>query len=273
MIRLLKIELRKLVSYKAFWVMLIIYTAILAIMIFGIPGLIDWVAEKSGESTQFRIFKSIAFIFPDVWQNITFVASLQYFIKIILGLIIIIIITSEYTFLTIRSNIISGLSKRDFLLGKIELILLLGIFSTIVVFLSGLYLGFMHTPSPSIDKIFGKMLFLLAYFFEIISFLFFCLMFGIIFKKTGLTFIALMVYLIIEPILSFKLNDAIAEYLPLEIINNVIQSPNTSLMKVKSSDFPFEFQEGIQFTDTLLCLVYATSFILISYFILKKRDL
>jgi ABC-type transport system involved in multi-copper enzyme maturation permease subunit len=273
MIRLLKIELRKLVSYKAFWVMLIIYTAILAIMIFGIPGLIDWVAEKSGEATKLRIFKSIAFVFPDVWQNITFVASLQYFIKIILGLIIIIIMTSEYTFLTIRSNIISGLSKKDFLFGKIELIILLGVFSTLVVFLSGLYLGFLHTPSPSLGNVFGKMLFLLAYFIEIISFLFFCLMFGIIFKKTGLTFIALVVYLIVEPILGFKLNDKIAEYLPLEVINNIIQSPNTSLMKVKRSDFPFEFQEAIHFTDLLFCLIYASAFILISYLILKKRDL
>lgn len=273
MIRLLKIELRKLVSYKAFWVMLILYTAILAIMIFGIPGLIDWIAEKSGDTTQFRVFKSIAFIFPDVWQNITFVASLQYFIKIILGLIIIIIITSEYSFLTIRSNIISGLSKKDFLLGKIEFILLLGLFSTLVVFLSGLYLGFKHTPSPNLENVFGKMIFLLAYFIEIVSFLLFCLLLGIILKKTGLTFIALFVYLIVEPILEFKLPDYIGEYLPLEVINNVIQSPNTSLLKVKSADFPFEFQEAIHFSDVFTCLIYASLFVLISYFILKKRDL
>lgn len=273
MIRLLKIELRKLISYKAFWVMLIFYTAILAIMIFGIPGLIDWIAEKSGETTKIRIFKSIVFNFPDVWQNITFVASMRIFIKVILGLIIIIIITSEFNFLTIRSNIINGLSKRDFLLGKIELILLLGIFSTLIVFLSGLYLGYTHSPASSLDHVFGKMLFLLGYFIEVVSFLLFCLLFGIIFKKTGLAFIALTVYFIIEPILDYKLSDKITPYLPLEVINNIIQSPNTSLLKVKSSDFNFDFQEAILFSDVLMCLVYAFLFILFSYLILKKRDL
>ena len=101
MIRLLKIEFKKLLSYKAFWVMLILYTVLQAIMIFGIPGLIDWVGEKSGDVSRFRIFKAIVFNFPDIWQNIAYVASSRYFIKIILGIIAIIIITNEYHFLTI----------------------------------------------------------------------------------------------------------------------------------------------------------------------------
>ena len=66
MIRLLKIELLKISSYKAFWFMIGFYLLLLALMIFGIPGLIDYVAEKSGEPTRFRIFKAIVFNFPDI---------------------------------------------------------------------------------------------------------------------------------------------------------------------------------------------------------------
>ena len=273
MIKLLKIELQKFLSYKAFWLMLLFYAVLLAFMIFGIPGLIDYIAEKSGDPSKFRIFKAIVFNFPDIWQNITYVASARFFIKIILGIIVIIIITNEYHFLTIRSNIIAGFDRKDFLVAKIELILLLSLFSTLIIFLSGLYLGFLHSASTSMANIFGKMVFILGYYIEITTFLLFCLLLGIIFKKTGITFIVLFVYFIIEPILDYKLNDKITPYLPLNAINNIIQTPNTSLIKIKTPDFNMEFQEAISFVDVAVCLIYAMIFILLSYFILKRRDI
>ncbi len=271
--RLLKIEFKKVLSYKAFWFMIGFYAALLAIMIFGIPGLIDYVAEKSGEATQFRIFKAIVFNFPDIWQNVAYVASLRYFIKIILGIIVIILVTSEFHFLTIRANIINGYSRSDFLYGKMVMIGVLAIFSTLVIFLSGLYLGFTNSPSSSMDHVFGKMGYLAGYFLEIVTYLIFCLFFGILFKKTGITFVAHFVYLIIEPIIDYKIPDAISPYLPLNAMNRIIQTPNTSLIKVKTSEFNFDFQEFIAFHDIAICIAYALFFTLLSLFILKKRDI
>jgi len=273
MIRLLKIELQKFLTYKAFWLMLSFYAALLAIMIFGIPGLIDYIAEKSGEPSRFRIFKAIVFNFPDIWQNITYVAGARFFIKIILGIIVIIIITNEYHFLTIRSNIIAGFSRKDFLIAKIEFILVLSLFSTLIIFLSGLYLGFLHSANTSLNHIFGKMSFLFGYFTELSTYLLFCLFLGIIFKKTGITFIVHFVYFIVEPILDYKLNDKITPYLPLNAINNIIQTPNTSLIKIKTPGFNMDFQEAISLTDVGVCIVYALIFILLSYLILKRRDI
>lgn len=253
--------------------MLLFYALLLAIMIFGIPGLIDYIAEKSGEPSKFRIFKAIVFNFPDIWQNISFVASARFFIKIILGIIIIILVTNEFHFLTIRSNIITGLDKKDFLVAKVELIILLSVFSTLIIFLSGLYLGFMHSVSKSIGDVFGKMLFLAGYFIEIFSYLSFCLMIAVIFKRTGVTFVVHFVYLIIEPILDYNLSEKITPYLPFNAINSIIRSPNTSLIKVKSPGFDYEFQEFIELSDVGLCFGYAMLFIGISYLILKKRDI
>jgi hypothetical protein len=53
----------------------------------------------------------------------------------------------------------------------------------------------------------------------------------------------------------------------------VIRSPNTSLIKVKSPEFNFDFQEVISITDVGLCLGYAAVFIAVSYLILKRRDI
>jgi ABC-2 type transport system permease protein len=273
MIRLLKIELQKYLTYRAFWLMIIFYASLLAIMIFGIPGLIDYIAEKSGEPSKFRIFKAIVFNFPDIWQNITYVASARFFIKIILGIIIIILVTNEFHFLTIRSNIISGFDKKDFLLSKIGLIILLSLFSTLVIFISGLYLGFTNSVSKSPAEVFGKMIFLFGYFIEIFAYLTFCLLLSIIFKKTGITFIVHFVYYIIEPILDFKLNDKITPFLPVNAINGIIRSPNTSLIKIKSPEFNYDFQEAISITDVGICLGFTILFVLISYLILKRRDI
>ncbi len=273
MIRHLQIELMKVLSYRAFWFMTGFYLLLLAFMIFGIPGLIDYVAEKSGEPTRFRIFKAIVFNFPDIWQNISFVASMRFFIKIILGIIVIILVTTEYHFMTIRANIINGYSRKDFLLGKVEMVLFLGLVSTLVIFLSGLYLGFMHSSSTGLGDVFGKMIYLLAYYMEAITYLLFCLFLGILFKKTGITFIAHFVYMIIEPILDYKLPDSIGPYLPMNAMNAIIQTPNTSLIKVKSPEFDFDFQEAIHLADVGWCLGYGLLFIGLSYLVLRKRDI
>jgi len=273
MMRLLKIELKKVLSYKAFWFMISFYSVLLAIMIFGIPGLIDYVAEKSGEPTRFRIFKAIVFNFPDIWQNIAYVASLRYFIKIILGIIIIILVTSEFHFQTVRANVINGYSRTDFISGKLSMILLLTIYSTIIIFLSGLYLGFTNSASTSASHIFGKLEYLAGYFLELFTFLVFCMFFAILLKRTGIAFIALFVYMIVEPIIDYKIPDAITPYLPLNAMNRIIQTPNTSLIKVKTSEFNFDFQEFIAPQDVAVCVGYAALFIVISLLILKQRDI
>jgi ABC-type transport system involved in multi-copper enzyme maturation permease subunit len=274
MIRLLKIEFKKLVAYKAFWVMLIIYLVLQAVMIFSIPGLIDWAAEKSGNRTYFRLFKALVFNFPDIWQNIAYVASGRIFIKVILGIIAIILITNEYHFLTIRSNIINGLSRNEFLAGKLGLLFLLAFFSTVVLVLSGLYLGLMNSVSTAASDIFGKTTFIAGYLTELYTYLIFCLFLGIMFKKTGIALIAHVIYMIIEPVLKYKvLPDGFGPYLPINAMNNIVQSPNTSLIKLKSSGFNFDFQEVVSLSDVGLCVGWAILFVVFSWILLKKRNL
>jgi hypothetical protein len=69
------------------------------------------------------------------------------------------------------------------------------------------------------------------------------------------------------------LSDSITPYLPLNVINGIIRTPNTSLIKIKTPDFDFDFQEFISLSDVGLCLGYAVMFVLLSYFILKRRDI
>ena len=272
MIRLLKIEYRKLRRHKGFWVMILFYLALLVFMIFGIPGLLDYLADKMNEP-KIRIFKALVFNFPDIWQNIAYVSGLRVFIKVILGIIVIILITNEFNYNTIRLNIVNGLSRVDFLTAKVLLLAGFSLLSMIILFLSGLYLGFRHSVNTSISTVFSHLEYLPAYFLELFTYLLFCMMLAILLKRAGITFIIHFVYFIVEPILDYKLPDAIGPYLPWNAMNSLVISPNSSLIKVKTSALNFDFQEYIAIGDVAVCLAYAALFIFISHLILKKRDL
>lgn len=273
MFRLLKIEWEKLRNYRAFWVMVILYLFVLFSMIFAVPALLDYIAEHAKESLALRAFKAIVFNFPDIWQNLSFVASMRGFIKIFLAILVVVFISNEFSYLTVRTNILNGMSRAEFVAGKLQVIFFLALLSTLAVFLAGLYLGLTQSPVRSFSAILGKTQYLLAYFLEIFTYLTFALLIGILIRKTGFSVIVLLLYLIIEPIIQYYIPDDYDKYLPLNAMNHVVWSPNTSLIKVKTPEMNFDFQEYISWADAGICFGYALLFITLVYLYLRKKDL
>lgn len=271
--RLLQIEILKIKRYKAFWIISGVYILLLALMIFGIPGLIDFIADKSNEANNLKLFKSIVFNFPDIWQNISYVAGARYFIKVIIGIIVMIIVTNEYTHRTTRLNIINGLSRDDFLKGKLWFIFMISVASTLVLFLSGLYLGLTQSTLVSFERVFSRMEFLGAYLIELFTFLVFAMLIAVLVRKTGFAIIFLLLYGFVEPILDFRLPDPVSRFLPMNVMNSLVKTPNTSLIKVNTPDFNMDFQEYVSLQETGLCVLYAVIFIVLTRLLLQKRDL
>ena len=203
--------------------------------------------------------------FPDVWHNLTYIAG---FLKFILAIYIIISITNEINYGTLRQNIINGLSRWDFLVSKMILVLLLGLSSTIFILIMGFLLGFLYSSTLEFRAIITYMEFLPGYLLQISTYLTFALFIGLLINKTGLSIALLFLYtLIIEPIITFRIKtDWIKGLLPVKAMNNVIK-------------FPFkkyalrEIQDYIAWQDTLIVIIYALLFISLIYLILKKRDL
>ena len=273
MIRLLQIEWEKLKTYRAFWVMTGLYLFILLSIIFGLPAILDYISSQMGDNDALKAFKSIAFNFPDIWQNITYVAGMRGFIKIILAIIVVIFISNEFTYLTIRTNILSGMSRTEFLIGKLQVVFLLALLSTLALFLSGFYLGMANSPVITGAAILGKMQYLAAYLLEVFTYLTFALLIGVLIRKTGFSVIILLLYIIVEPIIQHYLPDKFDKFLPLNAMNNVIWSPNTSYLQIKTPEMSLDFQQFISLGDVGICLMYAVIFIGILYFYLQKKDL
>jgi ABC-2 type transport system permease protein len=272
MIRLLSIEFRKIMPYRMFWVMAGMYLLSMAFIFYGFPSLIDYFSMRS-DAPEVKLIKNFLYNFPDIWQNLAWIAGLRYFIKVLLGMIMVVLITNEYTYTTIRHNIINGLSRTDFLLGKIYLILFISLVSTLLILVSGLILGLSFSSVTTLQAMSGKLIFLLGYFIEVATYLLFALMLGLLVKRTGLAIIFLFIYPIIELIIEQQLPENVRPYLPVNGINHILRTPNTSLIQYKSPDFPVDLQTAVSAGDIAVCLGYAALFILVCYWILKKRDL
>jgi ABC-2 type transport system permease protein len=272
MIKLLQIELRKIMPYKMFWVMTGIYVLALAFFSYGLPSLIDYFTMRS-KVPEVKLLINFLYNFPDIWQNLAWAASLRFFIKIFLGMIMIVLVTNEYSFLTIRNNIINGLSRTDFLLSKVYLAILFSLAATLLIFLTGTVLGLSYSSTINFHVFFGKMIFLLGYFVETLTFLLFSLMVSILVRRTGFAIGLLFVYPIMELIIQQKVPESVQPYLPLNAMNHILRTPNTSLIQFHSPEFNVDLQTGLNGQDILVALLYAALFIGVSLWVIRKRDL
>jgi ABC-2 type transport system permease protein len=141
--------------------------------------------------------------FPDVWQNMTYVAT---FFKIILAFIVIISVTNEISYRTMRQNVIEGMSKWEFLQSKFALIISLSGAATIFIFIEGMVTGLIYSTVTYPEMIFSELEFLLGYFLEVMTFLCFAMLLALLLKKAGFAIVLIFMYtLIFEPFLTLNM--------------------------------------------------------------------
>lgn len=210
------------------------------------------------------------FTFPEVFHTTAYLSSFFIFIP---AIVVIMLITNEYTYKTNRQNIIDGWSRKQFLLGKfvdvLIVTLLVSLLFTIVAFTVGNIATEKEVQNPFKEWWYVG-LFALQTFAQLsVAFLI-----GFLVKRA---FVALSIFifytLILESalvgILKLKLND-IGRFLPLEISDRMIPSPafigrfNPEGYKKSLT----EIQPHIGYTLVLLVFVWSLCF-----YINKKRDL
>ncbi len=202
--------------------------------------------------------------FPDVWQNLTYIAG---YFKIIFALIIITSVCNEFTYSTARQNIIDGLSRREWLFSKIGLAKTLAVFSTVLVVIIGLVLGFTQGIQVEMSEVLIRLDFVLAYFVELLVYFIYALFLALTLKRTGLSIILLLVYdFILEPIFSWTIPENTKKFLPMNVIDNLNQFPFTKYVDM-------ETQSVVSPEQLIWAIAYGILFGGFSYLILKNRDL
>jgi ABC-2 type transport system permease protein len=276
MVKLLKIELKKILTYKVFWILMGLYFLFLVLGILMAGAILNSWVDNFNKHSPIPFPHVTIYFFPEIWQNITFFASIRY-ILILPATVIIILITNEFTYKTIRQNIVNGMSRKEFLLSKLQLIFLISLFITIILILGTLILGMVNTDSYTLSMVLKKIIFTGGFFIQLFSILVFAFFAGFMLRNTGLTIAIFTVYaLIIEPVLYWILKipklqpNNISQFLPVNSVVRVVEYPYFPILKKLGG---LNVQEQLSLLDCAVPLVYATVMIAVVYWVLSRKDL
>lgn len=264
--KLIRIEVVKIRSNATFWVLAGLHAAII-LLVLTTGKLVLRSINLDGENLGNLVDPAEIplYQFPDIWHNFAYVAA---YLKFILGIYIIISITSEISYDTLRQNIMNGLSRADFILAKLVLILIIAAASTFFLFAITLVFGLISTPGLELHDLIRYSAFIPAYFLELCVYMVFALLIGTFVRRTGLSIGLLFLYtLIIEPVIALRIkSDMIKGFLPLRAINNLIHMPfgRYALREV---------QDYVAFGEVLIAVSYLILFLYLVYLLLQKRDL
>ena len=262
--KLLKLEIQKSWTYPGFWIIIGMHYFFLITVLFNLQdfaGSIDYSDNQYGD-----IDLSLVPLlqFPDIWHNITYIAG---FFKILLGIYIVIAITNEFQYNTIRLNLINGLTRVEFTLSKLLLILIICIFSVVIIFTAGLIIGMGKSDDQASAEVMDKSIFLLGYFLELLLYLNFALLLGMWLKRTGIAIFALLIYpLLIEPLIRWQFPDNIDQFFPIKAMDQLIVFPFPKYVGI-------EVQETVSITAILIAVAWIVILFLLSNLILKRKSL
>jgi ABC-type transport system involved in multi-copper enzyme maturation permease subunit len=254
-------------NYRTFWVVGGLYFFTLAVTTASGMEFLKWLASLiDGFGQEININRIPLYHFPDVWLNLIWFSGL---LKIVLSIMVVISVTNEFTYRTVRQNIIDGMSRAQFLFSKILMNVLLSLVSVAMVFLIGLVTGFIYSPVIDIQNMITDLEFFLAYFLEVFFFLSYALMISILIQRSGLTIILLLLSHLIEFIITVNIDDvapSIVPFFPMRSILNLIQMPYQR--------YAFqEIQDYLKFSSVAIVVGWIVIFNYLSYLKLKRSDI
>ncbi|MFT4660877.1 MAG: ABC-2 type transport system permease protein [Patiriisocius sp.] len=266
--RLIDIELFKLRNTRYFWVLGSLFLTFLILVPVGGRLFLNYLGSIGEVMNGISLGDLPLFDFVDIWQNLTWVYK---WFSILLGFIVIISISNEYTYTTLRQGVIDGLSRKDILVSKLGMIFLTSLFFSVVVLLIGLVCGFLWSPVTGMSFIMKNITFVPAYFLHLFAFQLFCLFVGLLVRKSGVSIALVMFYTFVEWIIhlflrfDFKFEMA-AELLPVISIGNLIRLPFAKYGLQETQTYVAGF-------DVLVVFVYIALLIFGCYKLLQSRDL
>jgi len=278
--RLLLIEYHKMIANRSSRMLIIAYFVLLSLI-----ASIAAIKFDIGP-IEFHLAEQGIFNFPFIWHFNSFIAAL---FKIFLAVVIVSMVANEYSYKTIKQNLIDGLSKYELLKSKVLMVVALSLSSTVFIFILSLILGYRFSDYNEIGIVFRDLEYLLAYFIKLVGFFSFCLFLGILIKRSAFALGFLAVWQMAEGIIfglmKWKLSDVVSyvsaeqvfAFFPLNSMSELIPQPFTRLSAVKNIagqiGEQLDANIGVSWSNVAIVLLWTGVFLWMSYRILQQRDL
>ena len=276
--RLLAIELQKIWKNRASKILTITYFTLLSsvALISAIKFDLGFIHIDAAEQGMYN--------FPFIWHFNSYFAAL---LKIFLAVVIVSMMANEYSYGTLKQNLIDGMSKKEFIYSKFLTVILFAGISTLFVFIVSLILGLIFSDYNEMGIIFSQMDYLLAYFVKLVGFFSFCLFLGVLIKRSAFALGFLFFWFFTEKIIygilgrfvydDFDFAKKIMAFFPLESMSNLLVEPVTRLHAIKTLGNQigvFGIKDyDVHFSTIAIVITWTALFIFSSYKKKKKRDL
>lgn len=186
--------------------------------------------------------------FDNTWQTTSYATG---FLLIIPAMLLIILVTNEYTYKTSRQNIIDGWSRVGFINVKLFVALAFTVISTVLVILTALGFGLASGSSFSLEG-FSHVGF---FFLKSLSYNLLAVMISVWIRRTGFAIGLYFIYLGAENIISQLLDvwsvqlrkyegidlGSMGDYLPMNASDGLLTFPDNPVKSIARSTLPTEY--------------------------------
>ncbi len=268
MIQLLKIEWLKIKNYTAF----IIISAFFALGIISVnyifyafkKNVID-VADPTG-----LLSSSSPFAYPTVWQTVSYYSGT---LLLLPGMLLLILVTNEFTYRTHRQNIIDGWNRMQFAHVKLMLGVIAAAVSALLVIITVFIFGAVTGKPFTLTGIEN-----VGYFFlKALSYNFVAILLGVLIRRTGFAIAVYFIYTVLENGISvllylwaIDLKDKgrgdfgnMGNYLPMNSSDGLLYSPLDSISGLANKVLPSDY--------TWLVLSLAIAYLGLFYWWTRRR--
>ena len=227
------------------------------------------------------------FNFPLIWHWNAYFASI---FKIFFALVAISMVSNEYSYGTLKQNLIDGMSKREMILSKFYVIIVYSFISMVGIFLMSLVIGSIYSVYNEFSIIMSDLEYLLAYFIKLVAFFSFCLFVTTLVRRSVFSMGIIVVLSAVEWIsyaylrwetfqsqpdsVAYEYAENISQFFPLMSMYNLIEQPFVRYAKIMSPqniNLPHDY--SVHLSEFIIALGWTTIFVYGSYALLKKRDL
>jgi ABC-2 type transport system permease protein len=260
MLNLLRIEWLKVKNYGAFKILSIFFAVGVVCTNFIVFTINKNIVEKSPAGAMLSSFSP--YNFSNTWQTTSYATG---YLLILPAMLIMMLITNEYTFRTNRQNVIDGWSRHEFISVKLVMALIFAIVSTLLVFFTAISFGFASGTDFSTNG-FSHV----GYFFlKALSYNMFAVLISVLIKRTGFAIGIFFIYLGAENILSQFLDfwsvklkmdktadlGSLGDYLPMNAADGLLTFPDNPLKSLAKGTLPTDY--------TWLVLGFAIAYLLL----------
>jgi ABC-type transport system involved in multi-copper enzyme maturation permease subunit len=207
-------ELRKLLPYRTAWIILLVYTGLLAATVAGAGGM-TVNGSKLGQAL---------YALPGLWTNLTYLAS---YFTLLPAFLLIMLITDEFQYRTLRQQVIDGASREQIIFDKLQVALLLTAWGVVSVLAVGLFFGLTRIPGASAaDVLAAAPRPLLLFAAQLLGYLSLAALLALLIRRSTPAIVAMLLYVwVAEWLVRRFLPDAIDRFMPVKALDILTPSP------------------------------------------------